>query len=116
MDAVLMINSQLGQRAAAEVSGIKNKVKASMRAVIRENWMATRDEELFRAGLGGALLDLGTESEDGKRLHSSIQAMRRFSAFLEAAQAGLSVDVESIKAEGEMLPLMKWWHEVKAEK
>ena len=115
-DVVLHINATLGARASKEAQGLENKVKASMRAVIRENWMATRDEELFRAGVGGALIDVGLDSEDGKRLQESVQALNKFSAMLTAAQAGVSVDIASVLPEEEPLPLLGWWHEVKAEK
>jgi hypothetical protein len=118
-DVVLNINATFGARAAKEATGLENKVKASMRAVIRENWMATRDEELFRAGVGGALIDVGLDSEDGQRLERSILALKKFSAMLTAAQAGLSVNIESVlpgEGEEQPLPLMGWWHQVRAEK
>jgi len=117
-DAVLQINASLGQRASKEAIGLENKVKASMRAVIRENWMATRDEELFRASVGGALLDVGLDSDDGTRLQRSIDVLKKFSAVLTAAQAGLSIDPDSwIPNEDDEapLPLMGWWHAIKAE-
>ena len=118
-DVVLNINATFGARAAKEVTGLENKVKASMRAVIRENWMATRDEELFRAGVGGALIDVGMDSEDGQKLERSVKALAKFSAMLTAAQAGVSVDMASVlpgDGDEQPLPLLGWWHDVKAEK
>lgn len=114
-DAVLSINSTLGKRASAEVSGLENKVKASMRAVLKENWMETQDEALFRAGVAGALLDLGLDSDDGKRLRDSFLGMSRFAAMLNAAAAGIAVNMETVlpKDGEEMLPLLGWWHDVK---
>ena len=117
-NAILQINATFGKRAADEETGdLEAKVKASMRAVIAENWMDTTDDGVFRAGVGGALLSVGLDSDDGKRLQRSIEALRKFSAFLTAAQAGLSVDPSSLEEpEGAepLLPLMNWWHEVKA--
>ena len=118
-DAVLNINASLGARASKEATGLENKIKASMRAVIRENWMETRDEGLFRAGVGGALIDVGVASEDGQRIERSLRALAKFSAMLTAAQVGVSVDIASVlpgEGEEQLLPLMGWWHDMKAEK
>ena len=119
-NAVLSINATFGKRAADEEGGgLEAKVKASMRAVIRENWMDTTDDGLFRAGLAGALQSVGIDTDDGQRLKRSIEHLKRFSAFLTAAQAGLSVDPEGLlpsEDEEKPLPVMGWWHEVRAEK
>lgn len=114
-DVVLTINSQIGQRAADAVTGLEEKVKASMRAVREGNWMETNEDALFRAGVGGALLSVGRDSLEGERLISSINALRRFSAFLTAAQAGVSADLSSVIRDDEEkpLPLMQWWRETK---
>lgn len=111
-DAVLSINSSFGQRAAEQVEGLENKVKASMRAVIKENWMATDDDSLFRAGVGGALLDT-KDTPDGEKLLTSIQDLRAINAFFNANAVGLSVDFPTMSEDP--APLMKWWQEVKAE-
>lgn len=118
-DAVLNINATFGKRAAdAERGSLEAKVKASMRAVIRENWMETRDEGLFRAGLGGALLSVGMDSEDGRELQRSIERLKKTSGLLVALQSGVPVDLEAMLKEQEneapVFPLMAWWHEVKA--
>lgn len=114
-DAVLSINATIGKRGADDCKGdLEAKVKAAMRAVIDENWMATRDEELFRAGVGGALLSVGLDSDDGRLLERSVQALRRFDAMLNAAQAGLTVDIGEVAKDHEgTVPLMKWWHEIR---
>jgi hypothetical protein len=111
-DVALSINATMGKTAAARVDGLEAKVKASMKAVIDGDWMASNDDALFRAGVAGALLDVGSDSEDGQRLTSSIEFLKRFSAFLNAASAGLDVSPPDLSDE-DPLPLMKWWHEVK---
>lgn len=115
-NAVLMINANLGRRGARDAVGLEAKVKASMRAVLADNWMETNDDALFSASIGGALLDVGTDSEDGKSLLASLETMRKLNAFLGAAQAGLSVDLASLLPTDDAeppLPLLGWWHETK---
>ena len=114
-DAVLMINATIGRDAAKDVEGLEAKVRASMRAVLAGNWMELSDDNLMRAGIAGALLDVGTDSEDGRKLTKSIDALKKISAMLAALQAGISVDVASAMPEegDEILPLVKWWQEEK---
>lgn len=115
-NAVLMINANLGRRGAKDAVGLEAKVKASMRAVREGNWLETNDDALFSAGVGGALLDVGADSDDGRRLTASLDAMRKLIAFLNAAQAGLSVDATSVLPPDDAelpLPLLGWWHETK---
>lgn len=117
-DAVLTINATLGKQGFEEAEGdLEAKVKASMRAVLRDNWMATRDEELLRAGIGGALLAL-KEGPEYDRLVRSVEVLKKFSAAITAAQAGIGVDFSDIlpgEDEEQPLPLMAWFREVKDE-
>jgi hypothetical protein len=116
---LISINAQLAERDVKAATGLENKIKAAMRAVLRENWMDTNDDSMMRAALAAVMLDVGKESEDYQRIVSSVEALRKFSAFLNAAQAGLSVDITSaLPAEDAEppLPFVKWWHEAKAAK
>lgn len=115
--AVISINAQLAKSDVAEAVGLENKIKAGMRAVIRENWMDTNDDSMMRAALAAVLLDVGQDSEDGKRLLRTMDGLRKLSAMLTAAKAGLSVNLEEsdLPKEGdEPLPIIGWWHEARA--
>jgi hypothetical protein len=115
-DSITAINATLGKDAAAKEKGLEAKVKASMRAVIEGDWMADSEDGLFRAGVGGALLDVGKDSDEGKQILRAVEQIRKFNAWMAAAQAGLSVSTDGlIPEEGapELLPLMGWWREVK---
>jgi len=115
-DAVLMINSDFGRRASERVDGLENKVKASMKAVLDENWLVVNDDDaLFRAGLGGVLLDVGQDSEDGQKLTASIDVLKKFGSFLSASSAGLSVEFPEMPDPETILPLMGWWREIKGD-
>lgn len=107
----LSINASICRSAAKEVEGLENKVKASMRCVRKEDWMGSTDDELFRAAIGGALLDVGWDSEDGVKLVEAIEAIKSFNAFLSAAGMGLNPEVPEIAED--ILPLMRWWEETK---
>jgi len=114
-DPALHLNATVGKAASAQVTGIENKVKASMRAVLRGNWLETRDEALFRAGVGGALLDVGKDSEEGQELSRSMETLRKHNALMVAADAGIAVKVLMSDDGKPPLPLLKWWREAKEE-
>lgn len=119
-DATLIaINAQLAERDVKAATGLENKIKAAMRAVVRENWMDTNDDSMMRAALAAVMLDVGKDSPEYARIVASVDSLRKFSAFLTAAQAGVSVDLDSVlpKEDAEQpLPLIAWWHEAKEAK
>lgn len=115
--AVMSINAQLAKRDVEEAVGLENKIKAAMKAVLRENWMDTNDDSMMRSALAAVLLNVGQDSEDGKTLLRSMDALRKLSAILTAAQAGLSVNLEHMDMPEEpYLALIPWWNEAKAAK
>jgi hypothetical protein len=117
MTNALMINTAIGRSASKRETSLKNKVKASMRSVLEGNWLETKEDELFKASIGGALLDVGAESKKGELLIKSTEVLLRFSAAFEAAIAGVTVDFAAIMKDGDdkCLPLLEWWEEVKKE-
>src|SRR3954470_24275984 len=92
--AVMSINAQLAERDVKAAVGLENKIKAAMRAVIRENWMDTNDDSTMRSALAAVLLDVGQHSEDGQRITRTMDGLRKLSALLAAAQAGLHVTLD----------------------
>ena len=117
MSNVLMINAAIGRSASKRETSLENKVKASMRGVLKGNWMETKEIELFKASMGGVLLDVGIESKEGELLIKSAKVLQRFSAAFEAAIVGVPVDFAAITKDGDdkCLPLLEWWEEVKKE-
>ena len=109
---ILALNAPAGMEASKKETGLENKCKAAMKAVIKTDWNCSSDDTLFRCALAGVFQDVGQDSEDGQLLLRSAEHLKRLSAFLNACQAGLSVDVPEV--EEEIVPLMGWWHEVKA--
>ena len=95
--AVMSINAQLAARDVKEAVGLENKIKAGMRAVIRENWMDTNDDSMMRAALAAVLTDVGKDSPEYQRVVDSMDALRKLSAFLNAARAGLRVDIADVQ-------------------
>ncbi len=114
MNGAISIIAAMAHRHAAVVDGTaEEKIKAAMWMARKENWMLAPDEECFRGALAGALEAIGADTEDGKKLLASCEALKKFSAFLTAAQAGLSVEPPTVPEEGATWPLMGWWHESK---
>lgn len=113
--SVMSINAQLVQAEVAAAVGVENKIKAAMQGVIEKNWMDTDDDSMMRAALAAVLLDVGRDSDDGKRIVASMDSLRKLSALLAAAQAGLSVSLnDDDMPPDNLLPLIPMWHEAKA--
>ena len=112
-DIGLSILATTGKAASAKETGIEAKCKASMRAAREGDFMLFGDDAQFRGGLGGVLLDIGNDSEDGQRILDSLKVIRQFNAFVSAASAGLSVEPPTVPEGDEMLPLIAWWNEVR---
>ena len=112
---ILTINANLCMDASKAEVGLEAKCKAAMRAVREKNWMerADNDDALLRAAVGGVLLDVGSHSEDGKRLIEGLDALRKLSAFLAAAQAGINAEFPEMDEANPPIPLLGWWHETK---
>ena len=111
-DTVLAINATLGKEGSATATGLEAKVRASMKAVLDGNFMEIDDQNLFRAAIGGVLLDIEADSDDSRELMESMQYINRVSVWLTASQAGL--EVKPPEPIDDVLPLLAWWHEVKA--
>lgn len=116
-DMVLAVNATIGREASKCAKSLENKVKASMRSVLKGNWMETREDEIFKASVGGVLLDVGEESKEGQLLIKSIKMLQRFQAAFAAAAVDVPVNFEAIVDEDDKkcLPLLSWWQDVKKE-
>ena len=90
-----------------------DRLRAAMENT-KDHWMCTDEDGRFLAACLAAV-DGGTE-EDRERVLSEIENIRKFSAFIAAAEAGLKIDADSLpKVEDQKEPigLMKLWREVK---
>lgn len=90
------------------------KMKVSMK-YMRNHWMITNEDEQFRAAVGGVLEFYGQGSEEWMRLEEEMTNIKKASALVQALQAGIPVDVESMLEEQEIpkyepIGLLKLWH------
>ncbi len=116
MDNIFMINASIGKRASEGAEGLEGKVKASMRAVVKENFLELDEDKLFRAAIGGVLLDVDADCEDVRRLKRAVDKLQKLGAFLAAAQVGLTVSIDDMVDDDDaILPLMPWWREISKE-
>lgn len=88
------------------------KLKTAM-LTTRDHWMCTDENEQFKAAVGAVMLHYGQNSDEFVRLEREMKSLNKVSAALNAAQAGVSVDFNSIlDAKGdeyEPLGLLKLW-------
>lgn len=93
---------------------LEDQLRAAMQ-VTRNHWMCTDEDEQFRAAIGAVMLHYGEESEEYKRLSSEMAKLRKVNAFLQAAQAGLSVDLSLLPDEDnqyEPIGLLGMWKSI----
>lgn len=93
--------------------GFEDKLRAAMTAA-KDHWMVLDKDTQFQGAVAAVLLHYGKDSEEGKRLVYEINAIRKISAILNAAQAGVSVNLHDVgdKEKCEPVGLMKMWWEI----
>lgn len=103
------------QNAIKDDNTLIEQLKASM-LVTHDHWMCTDENEQFKAAVGAVMLHYGQNSDEFVRLGREMKSLNKVSAALNAAQAGVSVDFNSIlDAKGdeyEPLGLLKLWREI----
>src|SRR5882762_5263519 len=78
--------------------GLEDKLRAAMNAA-KDHWMVLDKDTQLRGAIGAVMLHYGKDSEEYKRLAYEVDALRKLSAFLSAAQAGLNVSAPELEAE-----------------
>ena len=94
---------------------IEDKAQAAMR-VAKDHWMVLDRDVQFRGSIGALLIHYGKDSPEYERIASELDSLRKLSAILQAAQAGLSVNLsEDDVPKHESLGLLKMWQDIIAE-
>lgn len=86
---------------------IEDRLREAFR-VTRNHWMATKEDDRFRAGVGGVLLT-ATEAEQ-ERINHELKALQMVGAMID----GIPVDFEATFAEVERarpIGLLRIWRE-----
>ncbi len=82
------------------------------------HWMFTDEQDQFKGAVGAVLLRLRTGPEYD-RVNVALRSLSRFSAILNALQAGVPVDFEALNAQDDMpkadevISLNQMWCDVK---
>jgi hypothetical protein len=81
-----------------------------------DHWMFTDEQDQFKGAVGAVLITL-KEGEEFERLQKAVKALGRVSALINALQAGIPVDFDSMEKPAEdeppVIPLNQLWCEVK---
>jgi hypothetical protein len=115
-DAMLMIVVSECKHAVEDcIGGLEDKLRAAMNAA-KNHWMVLDKDTQFRGAVGAVMIHYGKDSEEYKRLAYEVDAMRKLSAFISAAQADLSVELPETSDEPRPEPvgIMKLWQEANA--
>src|SRR3990167_8099398 len=90
---------------------LKAKLVAAMNSA-KDHWMVLDDDTQFRGAIGAVMQHYGKDSNEWRTLEDEINALRKVSAFLAAAQAGLTVNLQDLEFNGpktEPIGLIKMW-------
>lgn len=111
-----MSNTLLALAVMEAKSAIKEgmTVEEMLRAAMKEArklWVSTDEDLRLRGAIGAVLSTLGHEHPEYAEVVKSLDALRKASAFIQAAQAGLSVTLDEDDMLEPKYPLMKFWNE-----
>lgn len=77
---------------------VGDSIEARFRAVITPEalsagcWMTTNEDEKFRAAVGAVMVSYGGDSPEFDRIRREMEQINRFSAWIQAAQVGLTIE------------------------
>lgn len=111
--ALVMTTAKSEVQSAGIPDDIEGLVRACMRSA-RDHFMVTDKDEQFIGALEAAYAL--AHSDDKERIKTSTDTLAKMNAALNAAQVGVPLDFGNImpdeEAAAQVLPLMKWWHEI----
>jgi hypothetical protein len=71
---------------------LEDRLRAAMSAT-RGHWLVTNEDEQFRCAVGAVMLSYGPDAPEFDRLSWEMEGIRKVSAMITAASAGLSVNL-----------------------
>ena len=108
--SLLSIGVQVLGRHVPKEGTVEEKLREAMRHV-DEIWFTIEDDLLFRCAVGAVLVEVGADSEDGKRITDELKFLRYMAA---GAGESMGAWIQSHDPES-VIGLMKIWKEVRAE-
>jgi hypothetical protein len=87
---------------------LEERLKAAMR-IAKGHWLVVGEEDRFKAAVGAVMLLVSPDEK--ARIEETLAGMK----MLAAMANGIPVDLTQIPIPANPLPLVKLWHEVKAE-
>jgi hypothetical protein len=106
--AILITETKL----AAEENGgsIVDRFKAA-KEVAKSHWLVTNEDTRFRGAIGGVMMSYGEGTPEYERIEKEMRMLNQFSAMMQAAKAGLSVQAPDTEDGFEPIGLLKLWRE-----
>lgn len=103
----------------AAIKDCSDNLEARLRAAMKaaaNHWMVFDKNLQFLGAVGAVMEHYGKDSPEYERLAAELDGLKKFNAIVQAAQAGLSVDLSNVSMPThEPIGLMKLWHETTAQ-
>lgn len=110
--ALALIGTECKAACAGE-KDFETRVKKAMKPVKDGHWMFPDDDISFRGAIAGVLMAEETTQEEKDRIAHTLNGLRSLAALISGVPVDMDAMVEE-QSKMEPVPLVKWWHEVKA--
>lgn len=110
--AIITIVASEAKTACIDELDVIERIKKAMRFTKPGHWLTTDESTLLQAAICAAFLETKDEAEKTRIIKSSEQ-LKQLSALLTAAEAGLTVDADTlILPDEDNIPLLALWREI----
>jgi hypothetical protein len=108
-DRLLSIGIVEAREKCKDITDVEQRVKAAMK-VMKNHWFVTDEPQQFRAAIAAAVME--SPEQEAEILIRSNRNLAKLSISIQATMSGMEVSDANLE-DGEMLPIMGWWKEVK---
>ena len=111
LSTTALIAMQEARAAIKESDGLEDRLRAAMR-MTRQHWLATKEDDQFKAAIGAVLLSYGEGSPERERIAWEARQLGKISAIQHAAMAGVAVQLDDLTfdvGEYEPIGLLAMW-------
>lgn len=109
--AVTIAISMLHPSAVGDTIGERFKAVIEPRVLSEACFMATKEDEQFRAAVGAVMLSYGVGTPEFTRIEAEMRMINQMSAMLQAAEVGLDVRVPEMDEGFKPIGLLGMWQQ-----
>lgn len=109
-DVSMQIGIAEARVACKGIDGVEARTKPAFKA-LKHHWCITTEGVQMKAAVAASMMETKSE-EERETLARSHRNLSKLSISMQAAMSGMEMKDNNLE-DGEMYPLMGWWHDVK---